>query len=710
MSAQPRLESIYEKLIISNESFPHAILGLVDGNVIRIWRPGAESVNLKIGETVVQARKILPAGLFQYKHKTSLSPFDYQVQQLDGSFARDPYAFEQTVRKVDLDLYAKGEHHDLYRIMGARRIAIGGVEGIRFVVWAPAATRVSVVGDFNRWDGRTHPLSLLGQSGVWELFVPGLETGARYKFEIRSKTGEILLKADPFALSAEKRPHNSSVAAELGTFQWTDEKWMEARGELDRPMAIYEVHLGSWRQKNERFYNYRDIAPVLADYVLEMGFTHIELLPITEHPLDESWGYQVSGYFACTRRYGTPEDFQYFVNYFHERGIGIILDWVPAHFPTDVFSLGRFDGTPLYEHEDPRLGYHPHWETLIFEFGHPKVSNFLIASALYWLKEMHIDGLRVDAVASMLYLDYGRHYGEWEPNRFGGHENLEAIDFFKRLNSVVHQQAPGSLMIAEESTNFPGVTAPPQEGGLGFDMKWNMGWMNDTLAYFSSDFHERPDQHYHLTFGMMYMFQERYLAPLSHDEVVHEKRSLIEKMPGTIPEKFAGLRLLYSYQVCQPGKFLLFMGGEFGQLKEWDCKKLLDWDLLNLEAHREYYEMVKQMNRFYQNHPALWEKDFVEEGFEWISYSDNLNGIIAYLRKGIDETLLCVHNFQPKYHPAYFLKVPGVKKIQEVFNTDEKRFGGEGKVSLNEAPLEGAYGVKVSVAPLATQIFKVNRL
>jgi len=708
MPAQSSLETEYAHLVHAMDAHPHKILGLLGGDLIRVWRPGADEVKLKVNGQVVQAEKVLSEGLFEYQHQSSISPLDYQVCQFDGSWTYDPYIFEPTLDDVDLYLYAKGEHYELYRVMGARVIEVDGVKGVRFAVWAPAAARISVVGNFNCWDGRVYPLSLLGQSGVWEIFIPGLDLGTRYKFEIRSSTGEILLKADPFALSADKRPHNSSVVADYTQFSWSDNDWMEKRSDPDSPMAIYEVHLGSWKQQEGHFYNYRDIAPMIADYVLDMGFTHVELVPITEHPLDESWGYQVSGYFAATSRHGSLEDFQYFVNHMHERGIGVILDWVPGHFPTDIFSLGRFDGTQLYEHEDPRKGYHPHWETLIFEFGHPKVSNFLIASALYWLKEMHLDGLRVDAVASMLYLDYGRNYGQWEPNRFGGIEYLEAVEFFKHLNSIVHSRVPGALMIAEESTNFPGVTIPVENGGLGFDMKWNMGWMNDTLTYFSTEHKDRPEQHYHLTFGLMYMFQERYISPFSHDEVVHEKKSLLGKMPGDILEKFANLRLLYSYLVCQPGKFLLFMGGEFGQLSEWNCKKELDWDLLNLETHGKYHLMVKELNHFYQNHPALWEQDFSKNGFQWVSYTDNLNGVIAYLRKGKETTLLCVHNFQPQYHSSYFLKIPGVQSIHELFNTDATQYGGSGKRSLNEAIVEDLDGVKISVAPLSTQIFEVR--
>ncbi|NGX58171.1 MAG: 1,4-alpha-glucan branching enzyme GlgB [Chlamydiae bacterium] len=713
------IDTEYQNLFHLTDSKPHKILGLLTdesgSQVIRIWRPGAEQLQLEIEGKTIKAKQVCSEGLFEVVCEKPIGSLDYKIYQPDGSLTFDPYSFEPTLGDVDLYLYAKGEHYDLYRVMGARVIEVDGVKGVRFTVWAPSASRVSIVGDFNSWDGRLNPLSLLGQSGVWEIFVPGLQQGARYKFEIRSATGNLILKSDPFALAGERRPKNSSVVSDYAQFQWTDQKWMEDREDHKDhkiPMATYEVHLGSWRQNNGQFYNYRELAHLLSDYVLEMGFTHIELLPVTEHPLDESWGYQVTGYFAPTSRHGTIEDFQYFVNIMHEKGIGVILDWVPAHFPTDVFSLGNFDGSALYEHEDPQKGYHPHWNTLIFEFGHPKVSNFLIASALFWLKEMHIDGLRVDAVASMLYLDYGRNYGEWNPNPYGGKEYIEAIDFFKHLNSVVHERVPGALMIAEESSSFPGITTPVQEGGLGFDMKWNMGWMNDSLVYFSTEMDQRPNEHHHLTFSLVYMFTENFVAALSHDEVVHEKKTLLGKMPGDIEQKFANLRLLYSYMVCQPGKYLIFMGGEFGQFNEWNCNRELDWMVLELDIHRQYHQMVKQLNHFYQKYPALWEKDFTEDGFEWVVYSDRINSVLAYLRKGDQSTLLCVHNFQPKYHSNYYLKLPGVHTVKEVFNTDSKEYGGTGKNSLNEIIVKNEKGhpegVIISISPLATQIFEVE--
>ncbi len=477
-------------------------------------------------------------------------------------------------------------------------------------------------------------------------------------------------------------------------------------------MSIYEVHLGSWKKRGDDFLNYRELADALATYCQEMGFNYVELMPIQEHPLDESWGYQVSGFYAPTSRYGTPEDFRYFVNHLHEKGIGVLLDWVPGHFPTDDFSLGRYDGSSLYEHEDSRQGYHPHWFTHIFNFGRHEVSNFLIANALFWFEAMHIDGLRVDAVASMLYLDYGRSEGEWIPNVYGGKENLEAIEFMKHLNSIVHEHCPGVLMIAEESTAFTGVTHPVQQGGLGFDLKWNMGWMNDTLRYFSKDMIFRTYHHHDLTFGLIYAFSERFILVFSHDEVVHGKRNLISKMPGDLWQRFANLRLLFSYMICQPGKKLLFMGGEIGQWDEWDCKREIQWFLLHYPTHREIQRLVKEMNHFYLVHSALWERDFHYETFEWVNFHDTQNNVISYLRKGAQETLFCLHNFTPAYHHKYEVYFGPIQKAEEIFNTDRGEYGGSGKVNqpvevIREESGRGI-GLRLSVAPLATMIFNIQ--
>lgn len=623
--------------------------------------------------------------------------------------AHDPQAFLPSVGEFDLHLFSRGVHYEAYHILGARRVQHQGAWGVRFLVWAPDATGCSVVGDFNHWNGKTHPMRSLGHSGVWEVFIPKLDLGEKYKFLIKDRKGIERFKTDPYALQMEHRPGTASIVAEVSRFAWSDAEFIRKRSEkqsLKSPINIYELHAGSWRRPYGHTFNYRELAVELAPYCIEMGYTHVELMPIQEHPLDESWGYQVSGFFAVTSRYGTPEDFQWMVNHLHEKGIGVILDWVPGHFPVDEFSLSRFDGTALYEHEDPRKGFHPHWQTNIFNFGRNEVSNFLIASALFWIEKMHIDGLRVDAVASMLYLDYGRPAGEWIPNVYGGNENLEAIEFFKHLNQIVHERNPGVLMIAEDSSSFAGVTKPVFDGGLGFDFKWNMGWMNDTLRYFTKDPFFRSYQQKDLTFGLLYAFKERYLLPLSHDEVVHGKGSLISKTPGDRWQKFAHLRLMVSYQIAQPGKKLIFMGAEIGQWKEWACGGELDWGLLQYDEHRQVQTMVREINHFYLQHRALWENDGDPSTFAWIDFSDLKNNVIAYLRKGGGEQLLCVHNFSPNYENNYQLKLPHIKEVFELFNSDAEVYGGSGKTN----PHVAINGSKISfqLAPLSTMIFQVH--
>jgi 1,4-alpha-glucan branching enzyme len=640
---------------------------------------------------------------------------DYRVYHQNGMLDHDPYAFLPTFGEMDAHLFSKGVHYQLYEVMGARLCTHHGVKGVKFAVWAPEAYRVSLVADFNFWDGRVNPLRQIGASGVWELFVPGLKEGEKYKFEIHTKEGHLRLKSDPYAVFSEHRPATASIIFDVNRYAWTDQVWMRERGHGNKdsyPLNVYEVHLGTWKKRGDRSLNYREIAIELAEYCKEMGFSHVELMPIAEHPLDESWGYQVTGFFAATSRYGTPEDFQFFVDHMHNQGIGVILDWVPAHFPTDDYSLAQFDGSYLYEHADPRKGFHPHWNTYIFNYGRHEVSNFLIASALFWLDKMHIDGLRVDAVASMLYLDYGRTKGEWIPNQYGGNENLEAIEFIKHLNSVVHQRFPHILMFAEESTSFTGVTHPLEWGGLGFDLKWNMGWMNDTLRYFHK---ESIFRHYHqndLTFGLLYAFSERFILPFSHDEVVHGKSSLLSKMPGDDWQKFANLRLLYSYQICQPGKKLLFMGAELGQWDEWNCKQELPWGLLQFERHAMLQRFFKEINHFYHHNQALWEFDFDHRGFEWIDFSDRHNSVISYLRKGSNSYLFCVHNFTPNFVPQYFIRLPNVASIHEIFNSDREEYWGSGKINRNVEimtdPNGKKSGIQLQLAPLSTMIFEVQ--
>jgi 1,4-alpha-glucan branching enzyme len=695
---------------------PHGVLGLhsVDQHtkVIRLWRPGADSIYLEVFGKMVSAEKVDPSGLFEYRVPAHASALDYKVYHQNGLLAHDPYSFSPTFGEMDSYLFSRGVHYKLYEVLGARVCEHQGSKGVKFAVWAPSASAVSLVGDFNFWDGRVNPMRSMGGSGVWEIFIPGIGSGEKYKFEIRTQHKTVRAKADPFAYWSELRPATASVVFDVDQHEWKDKEWIQKRisGHLNKPMAIYEVHLGSW--KGQGFTNYKDIAHELVVYCQEMGFTHVELMPIAEHPLDESWGYQVSGFFSVTSRYGTPADFQYFVDYLHQHEIGVILDWVVAHFPTDDFSLAQFDGSYLFEHSDPRKGYHPHWNTYIFNYGRFEVSNFLIANALFWMDKMHIDGLRVDAVASMLYLDYGMKEGEWIPNCYGGRENLEAMEFLKHLNSVVHERFPKVLMIAEESTAFTGVTHPLEWGGLGFDMKWNMGWMNDTLRYFKVDPFFRHYHHNELTFGLLYAFSERFLLVFSHDEVVHGKGSLLSKMPGDDWQKFANVRLLYSYMMCQPGKKLLFMGGEIGQWAEWHCKEQVHWHLLEYPLHKGLQKMIKDLNHFYQTSSPLWELDFEGRGFEWIDFSDRKNSVISYLRKGDRSYLACVHNFTPSYFSDYFIGLQNVAEIKEVFSTDREEYGGSGKVnrniSIHKDEKGKILGFSICLAPLSTMIFEVK--
>ena len=697
---------------------PHCILGLhrIDDKtqVIRLWSPGASELYLEVKGAIVSARKVDSEGFFELVVPGTLKEHEYRIYYRNGMLVRDPYSFPPFFGELDSYLFSRGVNYKIYEILGARLFEYLGCRGVKFSVWAPGAHAVSLVGDFNGWDGRVTPMRKIEHCGIWEIFIPGLDILERYKFQITGQDGIQRLKSDPFAYYSELRPQNASVVFGVDDYDWQDKEWMNKRLQsgINEPMNIYEVHLGSWKKtkdsSNYGFLNYREIAHLLGDYVKEMGFTHIEILPLAEHPLDESWGYQVSGFYSVTSRYGTPSDFQYFVNYMHQNGIGVIIDWVAAHFPVDDFSLSNFDGTCLYEHADPRQGYHPDWNTNIFNVGRFEVSNFLIANALFWLDKMHIDGLRVDAVASMIYLDYGRKGGEWVANINGGRENLEAIEFLKHLNSVVHEKFPKTLMIAEESTSFRGVTHPLAWEGLGFDLKWNMGWMNDTLKYFKTDPLFRQYEHEALTFGQLYIFSERFLLPLSHDEVVHCKASMLSKMPGDEWQKFANLRLLLSYMICQPGKKLLFMGGEIGQWSEWSCKGQIDWAALEYFRHRGIQKMVKDLNLFYQKHEALWRKDFEGDGFKWVSLADRANSVISYLRKGESSVLLCVHNFTPVYFEEYAISLRGMKCVQEVFSTDKEEYGGSGKENRSPLVLRNGEEIILHLAPLSTMIFEVQ--
>jgi 1,4-alpha-glucan branching enzyme len=656
-------------------------------------------------------------------------------------------SFPPTLGALDLHLFGEGRHEQIYEKLGAHPLTHEGVNGVSFAVWAPAAAQVSVVGNFNAWDGAQHPLQSLGDSGVWETFIPQLAAGELYKYEIKTPGLPVFLKADPYAFYAEEPPNTSSIVYE-SKYRFRDSRWLKKRAGREhfrRPLSIYEVHLGSWRRvvgqalpvpdesevssqtvtAENRSFSYREIAEPLADYILETGFTHVEFLPLKEHPYGPSWGYQVSNYYAPSARYGEPDDFRYLVDYLHQRGIGVIMDWVPAHFPKDAFALARFDGTALYEHLDPRQGEHPDWGTYIFNYGRNQVRNFLLANALYWLKEFHLDGLRVDAVASMLYRDYSRNEGEWVPNQFGGRENLEAISLLKELNEVVHRECPGAMMIAEESTAWPQVSHPVYAGGLGFDFKWNMGWMHDTLKYFQTDPLFRGGNHNALTFGLLYAWSENFILPLSHDEVVHMKGSLLNKMPGDEAQKFANLRALYAYMWAHPGKKLLFMGGEFGQWREWNETESLDWHLLDDPAHRGIQTLISDLNRSYQKKSSLWEVDGEPAGFEWIDANNASENIVSFIRRSAGGTsqsnadssstgreLICVCNFAPVLRENHQLGLPRQGTYRLLTNTDAEVYGGSGvkiakAIKAKEEPIHGQpYSATLTLPPLATLWFE----
>jgi len=629
------------------------------------------------------------------------------------------------IGELDLHLFGEGRHELIYEKLGAHAITHDGVKGVSFAVWAPAAAQVSVVGNFNAWDGTRNPMRRLGGSGVWEAFIPNLQPGELYKYQIQAPGLPSFLKADPYASFAEEPPDTSSIVYE-SNYRFRDSRWMKKRAGREhfrRPLSIYEVHFGSWRRKlgdeaEPRAFTYREMAEPLAEYVLAMGFTHVEFLPLKEHPYGPSWGYQVSNYYAPSARYGTPDDLRYLIDYLHQRGIGVIMDWVPAHFPKDAFTLGRFDGTALYEHLDPRKGEHPDWGTYIFNYGRNEVRNFLLANALYWFKEFHLDGLRVDAVASMLYLDYSRKEGEWVANEFGGRENLEAISLLKQLNEVVHRECPGAMMIAEESTAWPQVSHPVYAGGLGFDFKWNMGWMHDTLKYFQTDPLFRGGNHNALTFGLLYAWSENFILPFSHDEVVHMKGSLLNKMPGSVEQKFANLRALYGYMWAHPGKKLLFMGGEFGQWREWNETESLDWHLLEGAAHKGVQNLISDLNRIYQKKNPLWEVDGEPEGFQWIDANNAQENIVSFIRRSpsTGRELICVGNFAPVLRENHQLGLPRKGTYRLLANTDAEVYGGSGveipkSIKAEEKPIHGQpYSAFVTLPPLATLWFEASLL
>ena len=698
---------LIEEIVYSESCDPHAVLGLHKAGsqtLVQAFFPEAKEVILYW----IRKEKDKTTG------KTSDFSYDAKMEQADeaGFFAAlipgkkpdsywfqvcygdgtekkvvDPYQFEPVITKEDTEKFRNGIHYTIYEKLGAHPMTIGRTEGVHFAVWAPNALRVSVVGDFNGWDGRIHQMRRLWDSGIFEIFIPGVPLGSNYKFEIKLKSGLTFLKADPYGNAAQLRPETASVVADLNDFKWEDQEFLKGREAFQKgnaPVSVYEMYLGSMIEKEDKetFANYREIAPRVIAYVKEMGYTHVELMPVMEHPLDGSWGYQVIGYYAPTARYGSPADFMYFVNELHKAGIGVILDWVPAHFPRDVYGLSNFDGTCLYEHQDPRQGFHPHWGTLIYNYGRPQVSNYLIANALFWVEKYHADGIRMDAVASMLYLDYGKQDGEWVPNTYGGKENLEAIEMIKHLNSVLKKRDPGVLSIAEESTAFPLVTGDLDKDGLGFDYKWNMGFMNDYINYIKFDPYFRAHHHGELTFSMVYAYTEKFMLVFSHDEVVHGKATMIGKMPGTREQKFANLRLSYAYMTTHPGKKLLFMGQELAEFDEWNEERSVEWELLNVPEHRGVAELVKALNHLYKKNAALYELDDSPEGFEWINNISAEDCYLTYARKGRleDEIFLVAANFSG-VEREITTGVPKPGKYREILNTDEKRFGGSGTVN-----------------------------
>ena len=696
---------------------PFRLLGR-HGPRLRVQCPGAVQVRLHALPDL-PLHRLQDSDVFEAIVDTQPLPAHYMLRWSDAGGqehrAIDPYSFGPLLSDFDLYLFTQGRHWHPQNVLGAHVRAVDGVAGVLFAVWAPNADGVSVVGDWNGWDGRWHPMRSRGGSGVWELFLPGVTPGALYKFELRTAHG-LLLKADPYARAAELRPATASRVAATTRYAWGDQGWLERRAAGDwhhQPISIYELHLGSWRRAPDGgFLSYAEIADQLVPYVADLGFTHVELMPVTEHPFDASWGYQCTGYFAPTARHGDPDGLRLLIDRLHQAGIGVILDWVPAHFPKDAHALARFDGTALYEHEDPRLGEHPDWGTLVFNFGRAEVRSFLIGSALHWVEAFHVDGLRVDAVASMLYLDYSREPGQWLPNRHGGNENLEAVEFLREVCGVVQGQNPGALMIAEESTAWPQVSRPPWTGGLGFALKWNMGWMHDTLDYLQHDPVHRQYHHGHLTFGMLYAYTENFVLPLSHDEVVHGKRALLSKMPGDYWQKFANLRLLYAYQFTFPGKKLLFMGSEFGQWSEWNHDQPIDWPLLGFDTHRGVHALLRDVARLYRDHPALHRHDFEPQGFEWVDCHDAAQSVVSYLRHGGGRSLLVVLNFTPLPRYGYRLGVPHPGRYGEQLNSDSTFYGGSdvsnGGALAEDRPCMGRpWSITLTLPPLAALVLEV---
>jgi 1,4-alpha-glucan branching enzyme len=698
---QPSRQQL-DELVAGTHSQPHAVLGAhplkAGTTVIRTLRPEADSVSVIINGDRVKLEQLHPGGVFS--GSVDGDPSDYRLEVSYGAqsfIVDDPYRWLPTLGELDLHLLGEGRHEELWQVLGAHVRSYdtpsGQVIGTSFAVWAPNAHGVRIAGDFDYWSGRAFPMRAMGSSGIWELFIPGVGDGTKYKFHIHGADGIWREKADPMAFATEIAPQNASVVF-TSAHEWNDEAWLARRAETQwhaAPMSVYEVHLGSWRISK----NYRELATELVDYLLQTGFTHVELLPVAEHPFGGSWGYQVTSYFAPTARFGNPDDFRYLVDALHQAGIGVIVDWVPAHFPKDEWALARFDGTPLYEHADPRRGEQPDWGTYVFDFGRTEVRNFLVANALYWLEEFHVDGLRVDAVASMLYLDYSRKAGEWLPNIHGGRENLEAVGFLQEMNATVYKRVPGAVTIAEESTSWPGVTRPTHLGGLGFGFKWNMGWMHDTLSYIQHEPIHRQYHHHMMTFSMVYAYSENFVLPFSHDEVVHGKGSLLNKIPGDRWQQMATLRALYAFMWAHPGKQLIFQGSEFAQGGEWSEGRSLDWWLLDAPDHAGIQRLVSDLNGVYRDCRAMWSQDVMPEGFSWIDANDANGNVFSFVRFGDDgSALACVVNFSPTPHENYRLGLPHGGHWNEVLNTDAEIYGGSGvgnfgSVSAEDSPSHG---------------------
>ncbi len=715
-----------EAIVRCDHAEPHHVLGahaVYGGVVVRAWHPEATGARCYFADGIAhEMARLHDAGVWAVFIPKVVTGDPYEIEYLFGNGAShraaDPYAFLPAWGSVDEHLFSEGRHWKLYERLGAHLRELEGVRGATFAVWAPNARRVSVVGDWNQWDGRRHPMRRLGATGVWELFIPGVGDGGRYKFELRTQQGEVLLKLDPYAQSCELRPDTAGVVVGPSQHTWTDQAWLSRRAgsnPLREAMSVYEVHLGSWmRDERGHWLNYRDLAHKLGEYARSMGFTHVELLPVAEHPFDGSWGYQVTGYFAPTSRFGSPDDFSYMVDHLHGLGVGVILDWVPAHFPKDAHALQRFDGTALYEHEDPRQGEHPDWGTSVFNFGRTEVKNFLLTNALWWFDRFHVDGLRVDAVASMLYLDYSRPHEGWVPNAHGGRENLDAIAFLRELNQLVHGEHPGAVVIAEESTSWPAVSRPLYAGGLGFTFKWNMGWMHDTLAYFSRDPIHRRFHHNEITFGILYAWSENFVLPLSHDEVVHLKRSLVSKMPGDRWQRFATLRALYGYMWAHPGKKLLFMGGELGQENEWNHDASLDWGSVGDSLHGGVQRLVRDLNAAMRENPALWQADTDPSGFQWVDANDSDQSVASFVRwdKAHDRHLVCLVNATPLIRGGYRVGVPRLGMYREVLNSDASTYGGSnvgnyGGVESEPVPSHGyPCSITVTLPPLGALWFE----